>query len=257
MASPHVFDAGVHNFEQEVVLASKDVPVLIDMWAEWCGPCKTLGPVLDKVADEFGGAFRVAKVDTEQEQQLAGMFQIQSIPTCVLFVDGQPVDGFGGALPENEIKAFLQKNGVEPLAPVEEEPETDPDSPTARLGSGLAAARRGDVATASEQLNGIPEEEPETARAKRLLDGLEIFSFEPSDEPHAADDGLVAGKQAVLAGDFEAAVESFLSSMAEGKEARGALARRASVLCFEFLLEEPNGEDVVSGLRRRMATLLY
>ncbi|MCB2018739.1 MAG: tetratricopeptide repeat protein, partial [Hydrogenophaga sp.] len=79
-------------------------------WAPWCGPCKVIGPLLEKVEAEYGGRFKLVKIDSDQEQQLAGAFGIRSIPTCVLMVNGQPVDGFMGALPEGQIKAFLDKH---------------------------------------------------------------------------------------------------------------------------------------------------
>ncbi|TNF58368.1 MAG: thioredoxin [Burkholderiales bacterium] len=100
----------VANFEAEVIEASMHTPVLVDFWAPWCGPCKVIGPILEKVEAEYGGRFRLVKIDSDQEQQLAAAFGIRSIPTCVLMVGGQPVDGFMGALPEGQIKAFLDKH---------------------------------------------------------------------------------------------------------------------------------------------------
>src|SRR6478736_859866 len=114
--STNVFDTTLATFEQDVILKSKQVPVLVDFWAEWCGPCKALGPVLEKLAGEFAGGFALAKVDVDKEQQLAGYFQIKSIPTVMLLKDGQIVDGFPGALPEGQLREFLQHHGIQPSA---------------------------------------------------------------------------------------------------------------------------------------------
>ena len=92
--SPHVIDVGVEGFETTVLAKSQETPVLVDFWAPWCGPCKTLGPLLEKLADEFNGGFILAKVDVDKEQQLAGYFQIRSVPTVMLVKGGQIVDGF-------------------------------------------------------------------------------------------------------------------------------------------------------------------
>ena len=115
-----MIDITIENFEQEVVAASMTQPVLVDFWAPWCGPCKAIGPILEKLETEYGGAFKLAKVNSDEEQQLAGAFGIRSIPTIVLMKNGQPVDGFMGALPEGKVREFLDKH-VEGLPPQEEE----------------------------------------------------------------------------------------------------------------------------------------
>ena len=105
-----MIDITAATFEVEVIEASQSIPVLIDFWAPWCGPCKTIGPMLEKLEAEYAGRFKLAKIDSDTEQQLSAAFGIRSIPTCILMINGQPVDGFQGALPESQLKAFLDKH---------------------------------------------------------------------------------------------------------------------------------------------------
>ena len=115
--NPYVLDVSLQDFQAKVLDASVRVPVLVDFWASWCGPCRTLGPILDKLADEYDGKFIVAKVDTDANQELAGHFGVRSIPSVKLIVNGELVDEFTGALPESQIRAF-----IEPWLPSSAEP---------------------------------------------------------------------------------------------------------------------------------------
>lgn len=123
-----MIDVTIENFEQDVIAASMSQPVLVDFWAPWCGPCKALGPILEKLETAYGGAFTLAKINSDDEQQLAGAFGIRSIPTVVLLKNGQPVDGFQGALPEGKVREFLDKH-VQALAAEPEEEEALPEEP--------------------------------------------------------------------------------------------------------------------------------
>ncbi len=139
-----MIDVTLANFEQEVVATSMTTPVLIDFWAPWCGPCKSLGPILEKVEVAYGGRFKLVKIDSDQEQQLGAAFGIRSIPTCILMMNGQPVDGFTGALPEGKIKEFLDKHlppAPEELPEPEEalpDPVADPEAALEKLQHAVA-----------------------------------------------------------------------------------------------------------------------
>jgi putative thioredoxin len=109
-----MIDITLHNFEAEVLQASVSRPVLLDIWAPWCSPCRTLGPLLEKLETQYGGRFVLAKLNSDEQPEIAGqlsqMFGVRSIPFCVMFRDGQPVDGFVGALPQAQIQQFLDKH---------------------------------------------------------------------------------------------------------------------------------------------------
>ena len=147
-----MIDVTIATFEEEVVAASMQIPVLIDFWAPWCGPCKSLGPILEKVELAYAGRFKLVKIDSDQEQQIGAAFGVRSIPTCILMLNGQPVDGFTGALSEGQIKEFLDKHlpPADEAAPAEEaapEPEsTDPLVVMEQLQQALIADPANDAA---------------------------------------------------------------------------------------------------------------
>jgi putative thioredoxin len=147
-----MIDVTIENFETEVIAASTTQPVLVDFWAPWCGPCKVIGPLLEKLEADYAGRFKLVKIDSDQEQQLAAAFGVRSIPTVILLMNGQPVDGFMGALPEGKIREFLDKHippADEPQEEVLPEPEEQPleqGDAIERLSQAAAAAPDNDDA---------------------------------------------------------------------------------------------------------------
>jgi putative thioredoxin len=173
-----MIDITLQNFEAELITASQRQPVLLDIWAPWCGPCRTLGPILEKLETAYAGRFALAKLNSDEVPEVAGqlsqMFGVRSIPFCVMFVDGQPVDGFVGALPEAQIREFLDKH-----VPAGEELEAEADVAEAE---GLMA--EGDLEAALGKLAHAVQTDPanETARFDYVKALLELGLVEDARE---------------------------------------------------------------------------
>jgi len=159
-------DATLQTFKAEVIDASMQQPVLVDFWAPWCGPCKTLGPLLEKLEQAYGGRFKLVKIDTDAEQQLAQHFQIRSIPTVFAFVNGQPVDQFQGALPEGKLREFIDR--------------LMPNPSDMELEQAGAALDRGDTAAAMEHARKALAIDPANDSARLLYGQLLMAEQAPA-----------------------------------------------------------------------------
>ena len=288
-----VKDISEATFMEDVVEASKEVPVIVDFWAPWCGPCKTLGPALEAAVEAAGGKVRMVKVNVDENQQVAGQLRVQSIPTVYAFKDGQPVDGFQGALPPSEVTAFVEKisdlseggeggglaDALEAAETMLEEGEAadaaqtfaailDEDDSLAAAYSGLARAHLAldDVDQAEAVLNGAPADiadapEIEAAHAQIAL-ARQAEDAGPVGDLRAAVAADENNHQARFdlavalsaAGDAEGAVDQLLELFKRDREWNDGAAKAQLFTVFEAL--KPEDPIVLNG-RRKLSSMIF
>lgn len=252
-----------------VMETSKSVPVVIDLWAEWCQPCKTLGPILEKLAAEYAGRFLLAKVDVDANPQIAQAFQVQSIPMVVGLVGAQPVPLFQGAYPEAQIRQVLDQllqvaaqNGVTgtlSAAPAEAEP-AEPELPPLHA-EGLAALERGDFQAAEDAYRAAIKENPGDTEAASALKQVELWrrleGKDPVELVKAAVDGDLESQLAAADAEFasmmlDKAFARLLGIVRAGGEDREP-ARARLIEFFDMIGSHPE----VTKARRELASALY
>ena len=205
--SPYIHNVSIQNFQNLVLEKSMDKPVLVDFWADWCQPCQTIMPMLAKLAEEYAGKFELAKVDTEQEQDLAAHFGIKSLPTMKLFYQGKIVDELMGAVPESDIRAMLDKHLVS---------ESEQFIQAAKM-----AYEQGQTDQALEMLNHALAKDPDNAELK------------------------VSIAQMVHAGGDTVSATALLDSLdSEGSKLNEAIKLRAEIKLAEQLADLPDLEDL-------------
>jgi putative thioredoxin len=277
-------DVGEDNFETEVLERSTEVPVLVDFWAPWCGPCKTLGPLLEKLADEYKGEFRLAKVNVDENPNLAGVFGIQGIPAVKLFKDGDLASEFTGALPEPMVREFLTKflptaadKEADEAARLEADGKTaeakvayqdildsDPNHARALLGLGRIAMNEGDSETALQHLEKISLVDDERKEADRLIARLKLQSGAADNENALrekvnADPNNLAARYELaqaLAGaeKYEDALKQFLNIVKSDRNFEDDGARKAMLQIFEVLGSD---DPLTDKYRSELARVLF
>jgi len=283
-ATPRAFDATAATFEDTVIRASLQTPVLVNFWAAGFEPCEALSPLLEKLATDYNGAFLLAKVDAQQEQELASAFQIRSVPTVMLVKGGQLVDGFPGALPEDQVREFLGHHGILPAPPRPGEAaelappvdphaevmrlrklvEAEPDTAEYRLDLALALLQIGAASESEQLLDGLPANlatDDRTIKARARLGFAALLKDAPPVEileaAIAADPAdlrarHLLGVRKLVSGDAEGGLVQFIEMLQRDRAYDHGLARKTLIDAFRVVEDA----DLVSRYRRRMSSLL-
>ncbi len=279
-----VLEASDQDFEAKVIQRSQQIPVLVDFWAPWCGPCRVIGPVLEKLAQEWAGRFELVKVNMDESPMLAQVLRIQSIPAVKLFVNGRVQDEFMGAYPEPEVARFLEHNlpsekvedatvglqrwqlgdtlGARTI--FQEVLQNEPKNAVALIGLGHCLVDEGDLDGAEDlarQVNVVDLEKlSQRQEMEKLLDALRgrlLLTRGAQEDAPAGDATAAAYRQAcqqALQGNFDPALEALLEIVRTDRKFQDDAARKAMLAIFDLL---PLDSPLLASYRQRLSSLLF
>jgi len=283
----HAFDVSTAEFQEKVVAASQHVPVLVDFWAEWCAPCRQLKPILEKLAAEYGGRFLLAKINSDQNQELAGRCGVRGIPNVKAFVGGHLVDEFTGALPEAQVRAFIDKLLPSPAEPLriaaqearasgetelalsllDDASQADPGNETVQLDMAEIRIEAGQIDAARALLDALEHKARDASRHKALQARLKLVAAgggadaaalqariaANGDDPDAR---LQLANALALSGDYRPALEHLLAIVRRDRKWQDEAARKAMLDLFTLLGGDAQFDDLVREFRIALARTL-